>query len=65
MTIQLGAWYTAAEVCEIFKISAVTLWRWKRAGIVVPYIIGRTARYRGVDLLNAAKKQSFTHDNAA
>ena len=59
MQIENGVWYTPTEVCEILRVSATTLWRWRNQEVLVPFQIGRkTVRYRGADILRAATRQA-------
>ena len=41
---------TAAQMTEILKISAVSLWAWDKKGITKPLRIGNAKRYRRSDL---------------
>lgn len=41
---------TRAEVIERLSISAETLWRWKKAGYLVPVEVGGQLRYKSQDI---------------
>lgn len=41
---------TVNEVCKTLHVSASTLWRWSRAGYLVPNKVGRTPMYRQSDI---------------
>jgi predicted site-specific integrase-resolvase len=52
--IEAGQLYTPEEVRAWLKISRTTLWRYQRAGVLRPILMGigtRTPRFRGQDLL--------------
>ncbi len=52
--IEAGQLYTAAEVRSWLKVSRTTLWRYQRAGVLRPILMGigtRAPRFRGQDLL--------------
>jgi len=43
-------YFTKKQVCELFQISAVTLWHWDKADILKPIKIGGLIRYRKADI---------------
>ena len=43
-------YYTCNQVREFLQISEATLWRWEKAGILVPAKIAGINRYRKSDL---------------
>lgn len=52
--IEAGQLYTPAEVRYWLKVSRTTLWRYQRAGVLRPILMGigtRAPRFRGQDLL--------------
>lgn len=42
--------YTINETCKIFKISRVTLWKWKKEGILKHINVGKSIRYTKEDI---------------
>lgn len=56
-------WYTAQQAAEKIGVSKNTLWRWEKLGYLVPTRVGRSTRYRAVDVLNLLKGDNSTTDN--
>lgn len=56
-------WYTAQQAAEKIGVSKNTLWRWEKLGYLVPTRVGRSTRYRAVDVLNLLKGNNSTTDN--
>lgn len=46
---------TEKEVSDLFGVNRVTLWRWRKAGILVPVKMGRTVRYKQSAINKAIK----------
>ena len=40
------------EAPNYFKVSRTTIWRWRKQGIIKPYLIGGIAYVRISDILN-------------
>lgn len=38
------------KVCQMLDVSATTLWRWEKAGYLVPLVFGGQKRYRKSDV---------------
>lgn len=49
-------WLTFAELAERLRVSHRTLYRWKAAGLLVPYGARRVRRYRWSDVLSALRR---------
>jgi len=47
---------TIKQTCEIFKITKPTLGRWRKAGIVTDYKIGKGIRFKKSEILESLKK---------
>ena len=56
-------WYTAQQAAEKIGVTKNTLWRWEKLGYLVPTRVGRSTRYRAVDVLNLLKGNNSTTDN--
>lgn len=42
---------TRAEICEELGVSPTTIWRWRKAKMLCPVVLGyRTLRYRRCDI---------------
>lgn len=41
---------TPGETCDALGVKRTTLWRWERAGYLVPVRLGRFPRYRRTDV---------------
>ncbi len=41
---------TTNQVCQLLKVSRVTLWSWNKKGVLVPVRIGNLLRYRKEDI---------------
>jgi excisionase family DNA binding protein len=46
-----------SEVAQQYRISKPTLWRWAKAGYLVPIALGGKRRYRKVDVDNFISKK--------
>lgn len=46
-------YYTPKDVCDILHISAPTLWRYEKAGIIRPCIVGGSKRYLESEITEA------------
>ena len=50
---------TTEEVCQHFRISATTLWRWRQAGkLVALKTPGGTLRFRESDVLKVLEEEA-------
>ena len=53
---------TSDEAKQALRVSALTLWRWRRAGKLVAFKLpGGGLRYREQDLINVLEEESVTH----
>ena len=53
---------TANEVCEIIGVSKPTLWRWEKAGYLVPILVGagkcKVRKFRKIDIKRILQQKS-------
>jgi excisionase family DNA binding protein len=45
-----GKWLTTEQACEYLQVSRLTLKRWRQAGSVPCYWLGKSLRYWSLDL---------------
>ncbi len=52
---------TSEEVCQHFRISPTTLWRWRRGGRIVAFKTpSGTLRFREPDILKVLEKEALS-----
>ena len=57
----MEGWMTQAEAMKALRVSALSLWRWRRDGKLVAHKLpGGGLRYREQDLLNVLERESVT-----
>ena len=49
---------TIKEVCQILKVSKVTVHNWTKQGILKPYKIGNQTRFKRLEVLDALEQKA-------
>jgi excisionase family DNA binding protein len=53
---------TPDQASEMLQVSKVTLWNWKRTGILTAFKIGRQVRYKLSDIQRIAEGKEANHE---
>lgn len=53
---------TPDQASEMLQVSKVTLWNWKRTGILTAFKIGRQVRYKLSDIQKIAEGKEADHE---